>query len=445
MATRVSLRPSNAVPDPAAPRVVDLFCGAGGLSAGLERAGMVIVAGSDHDPDAMATYQQNFPGAAAVTGDIRKADIRRRVIEAGRGADAVVGGPPCQAFSQVRNHARLIDDPRNSLYREFVRVVGLIEPPVFVMENVPGMAQMGVKEQVAEDLAQRGRYQVAPQLVDAADFGVPQTRKRLIFIGVHRDLGMEPPTLHGSGASIALTLLRESAPGGVGYRLGLRNDAVAEELLRRLRDPEDLGVVSARQAIGDLAGLAAGRRDDLLPAAELPVADSAYQRLMRDTQADLSNVRVPRINADTVLRLNGVPAGGNYRDLSEALQARYLTGQKWGPSTDSDQLARKHYYAYRRLHPDLWAWTLNTKADAVYHFAQARALSVREFARLQSFPDSFTVATDSRRGDIPGRLPNGAAHSQYRQIGNAVPPLLAEAIGRAVAAMIPAQIRLPVA
>ena len=87
------------------------------------------------------------------------------MIEAGHGADVVIGGPPCQAFSQVRNHSRLIDDPRNSLYREFVRVVGLIEPPVFVMENVPGMAQMGVKEQVAEDLAQRGRYRVTPQLV----------------------------------------------------------------------------------------------------------------------------------------------------------------------------------------------------------------------------------------------------------------------------------------
>lgn len=443
MAAPRSIRPSTAAPDPAGFRVVDLFCGAGGLSAGLERAGMVIAAGSDHDPDAMATYQQNFPGAAAVTGDIRKPAIRRRVIEAGRGADVVIGGPPCQAFSQVRNHSRLIDDPRNSLYREFVRVVGLIEPPVFVMENVPGMAQMGVKEQVAEDLAQRGRYRVAPQLVDAADFGVPQTRKRLVFIGVHRDLGVEPPALHGSGASIALTLLRESESSG-GYRLGLRNDVVAEELLERLRDAEDLGVVSARQAIGDLIGLAAGRRDNLLPAADLPAATSAYQRLMRTAHDGLTNVRVPRINADTVLRLNGIPAGGNYRDLSEALQARYLTGQMWGPSTDSDQLARKHYYAYRRLHPDLWAWTLNTKADAVYHFAQARALSVREFARLQSFPDSFTVTTDSRRGDIPGRVPNGATHSQYRQIGNAVPPLLAEAIGRAVAALIPAQTRLPV-
>jgi DNA (cytosine-5)-methyltransferase 1 len=281
-------------------------------------------------------------------------------------------------------------------------------------------------------------------LVDAADFGVPQTRKRLIFIGLHRDLGLEPPVLQGSGASTALTLLRDCESHG-GYQLGLRDDAVAEELLERLRDPNDPEVVSAQQAIGDLIGLAAGRREDVLPASEIPAATSAYQQLMRRPGRALGNVSVPRINADTVLRLNGIPAGGNYRDLAEKLQARYLTGQKWGPSTGSDQLARKHYYAYRRLHPDIWAWTLNTKADAVYHFTAARALSVREFGRLQSFPDDFVITTDPRRGEISGRVPNGATHSKYRQIGNAVPPRLAEAIGQSIAEVVPAQTSLPVA
>jgi DNA (cytosine-5)-methyltransferase 1 len=425
-------------------RAIDLFCGAGGLSVGFRAAGFAVAVGSDHDPDAMATYQRNFPEAAAVTGDIRKPAVRRRVIDAARGVDVVVGGPPCQAFSQVRNHSRLIDDPRNSLYREFVRVVGLLEPPTFVMENVPGMAQMGVKQQVLEDLSQRGQYRVSAQLVDAADFGVPQTRKRLIFIGVHRDLGAAPPELIGSGASVALTLLRECQSGG-GYRLGLRADVVAEELLERLRDPREVGVVSAAQAIGDLAELTAGRREDVIERASLPRATSGYQRSMRNAGRHLHNVSVPRINADTVLRLAGIPAGGNYRDLPQDLQARYITGQRWGPSTESDQLSRKHYYAYRRLHPDMWAWTLNTKADAVYHYAGPRALSVREFARLQSFPDSFVVTTDPRRGGLSGRMPNGATHSKYRQIGNAVPPLLAEVIARAIAEVIPARIRLPVA
>lgn len=231
--------------------------------------------------------------------------------------------------------------------------------------------------------------------------------------------------------------MNDAVQGG-GYRLGLRNDVVAEELLDRLRQPRDLGVVSAEQAIGDLVFLVAGNREDTLQIKQIPTAKSAYQKLMR-TSKSVSNLSVPKVNGDTRLRLDGIPPGGNYRDLSESLRARYLTGQKWGPSTGSDFLARKHYYAYRRLHPGLWAWTLNTKADAVYHYAESRALSVREFCRLQSFPDDFVVITDERRGEIPGRLPNGATHSRYRQIGNAVPPLLARAIADSVLQCLPLQ------
>ena len=119
--------------------------------------------------------------------------------------------------------------------------------------------------------------------------------------------------------------------------------------------------------------------------------------------------------------------GGNHRDLPERLLERYLTGQRWGQDNGTGRLSRRHFYAYRRLHPDIWAWTLNTKGDSVYHFSQARSLSVREFARLQSFPDRFVFTTDSRRGPLPGRHDGGPAHSRYRQVGNAVPPLLARA------------------
>jgi DNA (cytosine-5)-methyltransferase 1 len=411
--------------------VMDLFAGAGGLSLGFEDAGYRVVAGSDYDPDAMATYARNFPGASTIVGDIRDPDIRDQIIAAGASVDVVIGGPPCQAYSQVRNHARIIDDPRNSLYREFVRVVDEVEPRAFVMENVPGMDQMGVRDQVKTDLSLDGKYIVTAQLLDAADYGVPQTRKRLVFVGIHKRLGIEPPTLQGTGATAAIVLLPDSIAHS-GYRLGLRSDVVAEELIDRLRDPQDIGVVSAWQAISDLRFLQAGARASMLPTSGVLPASSAYQRRMRGEVESIPNLAVPRMNADTALRLDGIPAGGNYRDLPEHLRARYLTGQKWGPSNGSEKLSRKHYYAYRRLHPDLWAWTLNTKADAVYHFEHARALSVREFCRLQSFPDRFEVVTDPRKGDIQGRMPNGATHSRYRQIGNAVPPLLAFAIASAV-------------
>jgi DNA (cytosine-5)-methyltransferase 1 len=414
-------------------RLVDLFAGAGGLSEGFSQEGFTIVAGSDIDPDACATYALNFPTAKTICGDIRKPDIHQQLVSAGRGADVVVGGPPCQAFSQVRNHSRIIDDPRNSLYREFVKTVAEISPTAFVMENVPGMAQMGVLEQVKEDLELAGKYTVNAGVVDAADFGVPQTRKRIVFLGVRRGLEVEPTAIAGTDATSYLALARQ-AKGK--YAIEGRGDK-ANRLLQAMEDPEDLTIVSTAQAISDLRRLETGRRTEEIPLDELPEPESAYQRLMRKGLSErLSNVSVPRINQDTVTRLRGIPPGGNHRDLDEALTARYISGQRWGPSTDSGKLGRAHFYAYRRLHPGIWAWTLNTKADCAYHYKYARALSVREFARLQSFPDHFIFTTDPRRGVLPGRIDGGATHSRYRQAGNAVPPILAAAIAREVAALV---------
>ncbi len=189
-------------------RIVDLFAGAGGLSQGFRQAGFRIIGGSDHDPDACATYAANFPEARTICGDIRHDDIKQQVLDAALQADVVVGGPPCQAFSQVRNHSRIIDDPRNSLYREFVDIVAHARPSAFLMENVPGMAQMGVLEQVRQDLVIGGAYEVNAQVLDAANFGVPQTRKRLIFFGVRRDLNVSPMMPTGSGATATSTFGR---------------------------------------------------------------------------------------------------------------------------------------------------------------------------------------------------------------------------------------------
>ncbi|HTQ81261.1 MAG TPA: DNA cytosine methyltransferase [Thermoanaerobaculia bacterium] len=154
---------------------------------------------------------------------------------------------------------------------------------------------------------------------------------------------------------------------------------------------------------------------------------------MRGEAAALTNASVPRINKDTALRLSSIPPGGNYLDLPKELRKRYLTGEKWGPHNGTGRLERRHYYAYRKLHPAIWAWTLNTKADSAYHWAAGRALSVREFARLQSFPDSFTFTTNPAKGPLQGRIEGGPAHSRYRQAGNAVPPFLAKAIADGLA------------
>jgi DNA (cytosine-5)-methyltransferase 1 len=404
----------------AARTFVDLFAGAGGISEGFRQAGWTSLGASDVDPDACATHAVNFPEVPIIDGDIRTDAVRKRLLAVAKGADVVVGGPPCQGFSQVRSHARLIDDPKNSLYREFVRIVRAVEPRVFVMENVPGMAQMGVKEQVEADLSCKGRYTVGATVVDAADFGVPQTRKRLVFVGVHRDLALDSPPLLGTGAVRAIGLEEGSA--------------VHRQVRAQLDDPWDAEVVRVDQALGDLIELtAAGYAADTIALVDLPEPTSAYQKAMRASAPDvIHNVAVPRINPDTVLRLNAIPPGGNHLDLPEELRARYITGNRWGQDNGSGLLSRKHFYAYRRLDPRIWSWTLNTKADSVYHWDRPRALSVREFARLQSFPDHYVVTTDPRRGPLPGRIDGGAAHSRYRQIGNAVPPLLARAIANLI-------------
>ena len=127
------------------PTVVDLFAGAGGISEGFRQAGFNPIAATDIDPDACATFRRNFPASSVIHGDIRTKAIASALLGASARVDVVVGGPPCQAFSQVRNHVRLIDDPRNSLYKEFVQVVAKLLPSAFLMENVTGIDQMGYR------------------------------------------------------------------------------------------------------------------------------------------------------------------------------------------------------------------------------------------------------------------------------------------------------------
>lgn len=414
-------------------KIVDLFCGAGGFSQGFRMAGHEILGGVDIDPDACATYALNFPGAKAICGDLRRPEVREQAAALARGADIVVGGPPCQSFSQVRNHDRLLDDPRNILYREYVRVLEVAQPPAFVMENVPGLSQMRVQERIAQELSLDGAYEVEARIVDACDFGVPQARQRIVFLAVHKSLGIGPLELRGAWASGLISLERRVNGHGAQYQVAGDRIDVAKAL-QELGDPDRLGLVSVEQALSDLAHLCAGSRHDEMRVEDLPPARSAYQRLMRQNLSPvLRNVSVPRINQDTVLRLASIPPGGNYLDLPPDLQERYITGEKWGPHNGTGRLARRHYYAYRRLHPAIWAWTLNTKADSAYHWKASRALSVREFARLQSFPDSFVFTTHPAKGDLPGRIDGGPAHSRYRQAGNAVPPLLAKAVAETVA------------
>ena len=178
---------------------LDLFSGAGGFSEGFRQAGFHTLAANDIDPWAGATYEMNYKkhGTEFILGDIAKPALRDQLFSAvdGTELDVVIGGPPCQGFSQVRNHARLIDDPRNRLYRHYISVIKQLRPRTFVMENVPGLENLAggaVRLQILEDLALEGEYRVECRVLDAASFGVPQNRLRILFIGVRHDIALSP-------------------------------------------------------------------------------------------------------------------------------------------------------------------------------------------------------------------------------------------------------------
>jgi len=412
---------------------LDLFCGAGGLSEGLRMAGVSTIAANDIDPWAGATYAENHSkhGTVFVPGDITDAKVRRELLLAvkGKAIDLICGGPPCQAFSQVRNHDRETKDPRNALYRQLMNLVRELRPRVFIMENVVGMQNIAggsVGSRILRDLAQGGDYRVGCSVVDAADHGVPQTRRRVLIMGLRADLEREPIFPRRVGAAERVQLERIiDRKGRATYDLPADQLSLigGERVLERLLDPARLDFVNVEQAIGDLIDLEPSARLERKPSNQ-PTryarrATSAYQRLMRGSECEVYNTDVPSIREDTVRRLAAIPLGGNFRDIPEALQARYLNGTKWGPDLGREGLSRKHYYAYRKLHPRYFSWTLNTKTDCVYHYGPLRALSVREFARLHSFPDAY-------------RFLHGDRHSRYQQVGNAVPPLLGKAIAEAV-------------
>lgn len=408
---------------PPALTAIDLFCGAGGLSEGLRQAGFQILAAADHDPDSCATYALNHPETPVIVGDLTKAANHRALLDAPRlrgRLSLLAGGPPCQAFSQIHNHDRVLDDPRNHLYREFIALLRRFTPCAFLLENVPGMAQLAageVRRQIEEDLSLRGRYQVVSAVLDAADFGAPQRRPRLVFVGT--DSGLEPPRLpEGSG-------LAELLRGAGGRDLAAVGTEAASDLHGALMDAGNLTAVTAEQALSDLLEPGPAYTSD--PA-------SAYQAQARGGSPAPQDHVPSRIRPDTVTRLRAIPPGGNVHDLPDQLLARYLNGSKWGPAGNGERLSRRHFYAYRRLHPDKVAWTVNTKADFAYHYGDPRGLSVREAARLQGFPDSYHFVTAPP--GTPGQYKNGARHSRYRQVGNAVPPPLARAVGVELAAAL---------
>ena len=383
---------------PRRPIAVDLFAGAGGFSLGLERAGFDVRAAVEFDPIHAAIHELNFPPEHTATicasvRDVRGDDIRRAAGLEHDEIDAVVGGPPCQGFSLIGH--RVLDDPRNELVDHFRRLVVEMQPRLFVMENVPGMAT-GQHHRLLDELLERfdrDGYAVQHQILNAANFGVPQDRRRLFLIGYRR------------GAGLAA---RPDNPAPTSRKRG--NGDTSRQRTKLWED--DLPACpSVAEAIGDLPRLE--DRAELFDTDTLRVVldgGSEYARRLRgdlDDPDDYSYRRV--VSPDT---LTGC-LRARHNDLSRSRFANQ-------PPGTTEPVSR-----FYKLSPDGISNTLRAgtasdhgafSAPRPIHPVEPRCITVREAARLHSFPDWFRFHRTIWHG--------------FREIGNAVAPFVGQAVGR---------------
>lgn len=357
---------------------IDLFCGAGGLSEGFRQAGFAVLAGNDIEESAGETYKATHPDAAFLGAPIQSVSAEVMMNAAGLapgGLDVLIGGPPCQAYS-VYNHQRGVHDERGGLFREYLRLVKGMRPKWVVMENVTGITSIengAVVDAIRKELSLLG-YRVEYAVLKAEEYGVPQERRRLFFIGAKTDSPvLFPAPAHGPGLKPFTTVW----------------DAIGD--LPPVENGEDPGVV-------DYAAAPSGW----------------FQQYARGNSVKVHNHTAPNLAAVNLKRMRHIPQGGSWRDIPRGLLPE---GMKRANRSD-------HTKRYGRMKTDGLACTVLTKCDihwgAYIHPLQNRTLTVREAARLQSFPDSFIFS--------------GSKTDQYVQVGNAVPPLLGRHVAESLLA-----------
>lgn len=375
-------------------RTIDLFSGAGGITEGFRQAGYECLYANDCMPEAIKTFELNHPEAWADCRDIEKvrpSDIRAELgIKKGQ-LDVLVGGPPCQGFS-INAPDRFLNDPRNKLFKDYVRFLEEFEPKTFLFENVPGLLSLGdgkVLDRILGEFVGL-QYHVTVKILFAAHYGVPQERWRLILLGSkHNEITPPEPTHYASG--------RANFRGGGGVLTFQLSDSDK----RKLRPAVTVG-----EAIGDLPRLNMGEGAEKIGYTDEKA--SGYAVAMRNPEGVTYNHFAARLSRQNAERMKFVKPGGSWRDIPYELLPKGM------------QRARKsdHTKRYGRLRKDGLAGTVMTKCDphwgTVFLPDQERSLTVREAARFQSFPDSYQFL--------------GPRVSQYEQVGNAVPVLMARAI-----------------
>lgn len=439
------------------PLFVSLFAGAGGMALGLERAGFACVGAAEKDSAAAETFKSNFYARMAEPrilalgpseGDIQNLDFggwARRLQEVGcPRLDVLEGGPPCQSFSRVGrgklNALRkggFLSDPRNLLWHHFFEAVRILKPRIFLIENVPGMLHHGGVN-VAEAICRAGiaaGYRVRCAVLNAAAFGVPQTRERLFVLGISEELGVTPSFPTGDRCVV----LSPSHYGSRAPRDGLFEDPSLFDGTLLPKNPQ-LRSISVGEAIGDLPRFL----DHLKPGyrAKVPwrpfryrlAKPSAYAQDMRLWLRKESTILIDHVCKATPRDYDTFAAmapGDKYPDALQIAEGRYLRARVLWQAGHGSRPRRKDYVPpykddafddkWHKLIPEEPSWTItahlakDTYSHIHYDSKQKRMITIREAARIQSFPDAFAF-----HGNIGDR---------FRQIGNAVPPLLAHGIG----------------
>jgi DNA (cytosine-5)-methyltransferase 1 len=382
-------------------RVLDMFSGCGGLSVGLRMSGFHIVAGLDADADAIETFKHTHPGSIGLQVDARSfVDDIDAFLPTDESIDLLVGGPPCQGFCVI-NPTRSQEDPRNACIQIFLDAVLSLKPNAVLMENVPGLLSLAkgfAYKKICDVLGAAG-YSVSAMVLQAAHYGVPQSRWRLFIVGLKGERFAFPEPTHRA-------MIRPNIAGG--RRMTMQLPA-ADDLFTTLAP-----AVTVSDAISDLPPIRNGggklvtkyRRD----------AQTEFQRNLRATSDRLSNHQTLRLGAAYMDRIRAIPKPGMcWKDLPEDLIPANIkrSQEKWKCDTAT---------RFGRLRNDGLFTTILTRPEPYWgsfiHPSQHRVISVREAARAQSFPDDMVF-----HGDLP---------SQYRQVGNAIPPLLAKALGQSI-------------
>jgi len=363
---------------------VDLFCGAGGFTEGFNKAGgFETLLAIDFDKQAIDTFKYNHPAVNAICADIcdmQSSDILQ--LTKNRQVNVVIGGPPCQGFSLAGR--RLPEDPKNKLFREYVRIVELLQPDYFIFENVLGIVSMQggmVVEVICEEFG-RLDYEVSHSVLNAADYGVPQARPRFILIGSKNGnrITMPPPT-HDNAKNCGIS------------------DLFGNHLLPH---------VTVKDALSSLPMINQGEGAEEM---EKPAPLNDYQKTIVGTRQFglMFNHRATRHNNAIIERYNHMPMGGDIRSLPERLKTKKNNVFRLQESLPSRTI------------------TCNFRTDIIHPWVP-RGLTSREAARLQSFDDDYRFF---------GNLTRKARYvTQDDQIGNAVPPLLAKALASHIKGLI---------